>query len=104
MKNYTVIHSIFPWRIRFIFVDTSDYLADQLFIDEEVKVRFGGEYVKEGCDYINILASCSKKDFPKVEKALGRMNDKMLICGHTDYEEFCNDIISKLESKEKGHE
>lgn len=31
----------------FAMIDTADYLADQLFIKHEVRVRFGGEFVDQ---------------------------------------------------------
>lgn len=96
MINYVTIKNLVPWRVSFMFIDIKDYLADQLFINEEVRVRFGNEYSKDGCKYICISASCRAKDWYRAQRALEALGTKMVICGNTDYEEYCNELISKM--------
>ena len=56
-KNY--------WRLRrfslfykyYAFVDTEEYLGDQLFIQQKVEVSFGKEFGKKGNDYLIIFGS-----------------------------------------------
>ena len=61
-KNY--------WRLRrfslfykyYAFVDTEEYLGDQLFIQQKVEVSFGKEFGKKGNDYLIIFCKVRKKD------------------------------------------
>jgi hypothetical protein len=32
-------------------------------------------------------------------EALGELPNKMLICGHRDYEEFCEDVLGGIKAK-----
>ena len=80
-KNY--------WRLRrfslfykyYAFVDTEEYLGDQLFIQQKVEVSFGKEFGKKGNDYLIIFCKVRNKD----EK-------KMLLMGHHDYPAFCEKL------------
>lgn len=81
----------------FAYFDTKEYLADNVFIKHEVKVRFMQEYAHEDTEHLVILCKCRKKDSVAFCAALEGLPDKMLICGHRDYLEFCKDIKTKAE-------
>ena len=61
-KNY--------WRLRrfslfykyYAFVDTEEYLGDQLFIQQKVEVSFGKEFGKKGNDYLIIFLFFEKEE------------------------------------------
>lgn len=99
MKNYMELHSVLPWRKRFMFIDTEEYLADGLFVGQKVTVRFGKEYKKEGTKYICILASCSSKDWDNAKKALAYLQKKAVLYGHNDYVSYSNSLINNLEQE-----
>lgn len=79
----------------FTYFDTKEYLADNVFIKHEVRVRFMQEYAHGDTEYLVILCKCRKKDSAAFCAALEELPDKMLICGHRDYLEFCKDIKAK---------
>ena len=54
----------------YLFFDTTPYLADQIFIRHEIRVRFGKEFVKEGSPYRGILCCVRKKDAPVFESCM----------------------------------
>ena len=82
-KNY--------WRLRrfslfykyYAFVDTEEYLGDQLF---------GKEFGKKGNDYLIIFCKVRKKDEKNFLKALDELEKKMLLMGHHDYPAFCEKL------------
>lgn len=99
MKNYVELYNRFAWRKSFMYVDTEDYNADQLFIQHKVRVRFKCEYGKKKCNYIMIFASCRKSDWDKAKAALEELPNKMLIMGHNDYEDYCEGLIHNIEEE-----
>ena len=79
----------------YAYFDTKDYLADNLFIKHKVRVGFKQEYAHADTEYIVILCKCRKRDSAEFCAALEELPNKMLICGHRDYTEFCEDIKKK---------
>lgn len=70
----------------FLFFDTPEYLADQLFIKQMVRVWFDQEYAKEGPPFLAILCHVKKKDSAKFLAALDALKNKMILCGYPEYE------------------
>lgn len=69
----------------YAFLDTEDYLADQLFISHKVDVKFLQEYGKENSPYVVIMCRCRKQDVESFEAALAELPNKMLLLGFKDY-------------------
>jgi len=89
-----------PFRRFFAYIDAAENLADQLFIKHEVAVDFGPEFGKAGSDYFVIICSIRKKDRQRFLEALKELPNKMLLFGHTDYEEHCASIKKMLDEKD----
>jgi hypothetical protein len=70
----------------FLFFDTPEYLADQLFIKQIVRVWFDQEYAKEGAPFLAILCHVKKKDSAKFLAALDALKNKMILCDYPEYE------------------
>lgn len=95
------------WKIKrfslyffyYAFIDTEEYMADQLFIRERVRVWFGHEYVKPGSPYYAIFCKCRKKDAAAFERAMEALPSKMLLFGHRDYIPYCKNLKGKLEQE-----
>lgn len=81
----------------YAFIDTQNYLADNLFIKHKVTVHFMQEYYHPDTEYIVILCKCRKKDSERFCTALEELPNKMLICGHPDYIDFCKEAHIKAE-------
>ena len=73
----------------YAFLDTDAYLADQLFIKHQVRVRFGEEYVRNDSPYRVIFCQVRKRDRIRFLAAMEELPNKMLLLGHTDYLETC---------------
>lgn len=62
LKNYYKLQSPSFFKFQYVFLDSEDYLADQLFIKYKVTVDFGDEYVKENSPYHVIFCKIRKRD------------------------------------------
>lgn len=40
-RNYIELKTLNPLKLEYAFLDTDKYLVDQIFIDNEIKVKFG---------------------------------------------------------------
>ena len=96
MTNFWKLRDFRPFSVLYAYIDHEDYLADALFIQEQIPVRFPKEMVKKGEPYRVIFGRVRKKDCDRFEKVLEKLPDKMLLCGHTDYADFCNDIAKVI--------
>lgn len=81
----------------FLFFDTPEYLADQLFIKQKVRVWFNQEYAKEGSPFLAIFCRVKKKDSAKFLAALDALKNKMILCGYPEYEAEIQKMIRHLE-------
>ncbi len=88
-KNYWKIRKFSIRYCFYAFIDVADYLADQLFVKHKVRVSFGGEYCREGCEYLIVLCKVRKKEEKAFTDALKELEKKMLLTGHGDYLDFC---------------
>ncbi len=90
---------------RFCFFDTEGYLADNLFIENKVRVHFTGEARNPDYRYFIVFCKVRKKDEKRFIAALEKLKNKMLLKGHTDYERFCVDFVDRARQwKEKCYE
>ncbi len=86
----------------FVFMDTPQYLADQLFIKHQVRVHFMEEYGKTGSPYLVIFCKVLKRDEDKFLAALKELPNKMLLLGHTDYSETLEAFLNAKPIPEAG--
>ena len=70
--NYWTIRKFSLLYSYYAIIDTTDYLADQLFVKNEVRVWFGQEYICPDGPYCVIFCKCRKRDTGAFESA---MND-----------------------------
>lgn len=98
-KIWLKIKKFPPWRSYFFYFDTDEYLADSVFAEHGLKVRFTREeWVKPGFHYRGILCSVKRKDEWKFIDAIDSVKKKMLLCGHTDYEQECLKFLNEMEA------
>ena len=95
-KNYWRMQKFCIFFSFFAFIDSTDYLADQLFIKHKVMVDFGNEYKQKGNDYLIIFCKVRKTDEKEFVNALCELENKMLLMGHQDYTNFCKKMEEKL--------
>ena len=94
-KNYWRLQKFSIFYSHYAFIDSPDYLADQLFIKQKVKVDFDKEYGQEGSNYLVIFCKVRKTKEKEFIRALEELENKMLLMGHKDYLNFCTDMKKK---------
>jgi len=96
-RNYIAFRQFSLFWDHYALINVLAYLADQLFIRHKVTVHFGEEMGHRDSEYKIIFCKVRKKDSERFLAALEELPRKMLICGHLDYEEYCDEIFRKLE-------
>lgn len=97
-----MLKSLNPLRHSVIYVDTEQYIADNLFVKHGVAVQFKNEFRRENDKYILVNVTFWKWDLTKVNLALDELPKKMLICGNGDYLQYCENFMRDLTgAKEK---
>lgn len=99
--NYWELKKFSLRKKYFAFVDTGGYLADQLFVKHKVRVDYGQEYAMPDCPYRVIMCRIAKKEAPGFVQALIELENKMILFGHEDYPEFCEDLKGKIAEMRK---
>lgn len=97
-RNYMHVKRFGIWYTHYTYIDVPEYLADQLFATKGVRIKFKEEMAHPNYPYIFVFCKVHKEDEHKFLDCLSLLHDKMLICGHSDYPDFCKSIISRVES------
>lgn len=90
--NYVKVKGGSPFERGVAFADTKENLADQIFIKHKLFVRFAQEFEKPGEKYKIIFCRVNKKRVSDFLACMKELEDKMLLFGYTDYEEFCKGL------------
>lgn len=99
MKNYWKLDSLSLFTVPYVYVDHNSYLADNLFIQRKIVMKFKEEMARVDSPYCIIFCKVLKRDAQKLEDALEKLKDKMLLLGHNDYVDVCNEIAMLLDKK-----
>ena len=86
IKKYSLIKSCYAY------VDVSEYLADDIFYNKKINVDYLHEFSHPEHGYRIIICNILKWQEKKFTCAMEELKDKMLICGHGDYLEFCKKL------------
>ena len=98
-KNFLKLKTNPLFKAKYVYFDTIEndkYLADQIFINNDLNVKFGKEFAKDNERFIIIAAKVSKKDTEKFEKCMEELYDKMILMGYEEYPEFCESTMKML--------
>lgn len=83
----------------YVYLDHVDYLADSLFVQNKIAVKFQYDMAKDGSLYGMVFCKVRKRDTGKFAEAMEQLNNKMILLGHKDYPEACaemDQLISKV--------
>lgn len=86
IRKFSLLNSYFA------IVDMPEYLADSLFVHNEVEVFFGDEYHHKDWEYVVVFCHVRKWNVKKFKKAMSMLPSKMMLWGHGDYLSVCNMI------------
>lgn len=104
VKNHLPLERFSLCYRYYAFLDSADYLADQLFIKHKVRVKFLREYQKDGFDFLMIFCRIHKRDEAAFLDALNELPDKMVLCGHPNYPAQCQAFMEMIGMAENGRE
>ena len=104
LKNYLRLERFSLCHRFYAFLDSDDYLADQLFIKHKVRVKFLQEYQKDGFDFRTIFCRIHKRDERAFLDALNELPNKMMLCGHADYPAQCRAFMEMIDTARKEKE
>jgi len=96
MKNYVKIEKKSLLFNYYAYIDTEEYLADKVFIQEKLRVFFGKTGRKQDSQYVVILCKVWKKDAEKFVRAMEKLYNKMILLGYGE----CVNSFEELGVKE----
>ena len=80
-KNYYQLEHFSLFYDLYMFIDTAEHLADQVFIQHQLPIRFKGDYQKDGQKYRMILCKAPKKRRSEFVACMKDLARKMLLLG-----------------------
>ena len=101
MKNFWKMGDFSLFAIPYIYVDHYSYLADSLFVQRKIAMKFTGEMARIDSSYCIIFCKVLKRDVQKFEDALEKLKAKMLLLGYNDYVDVCDEIAMLIDREVK---
>lgn len=87
----------------FVYIDTTGFLADRIFAQNEIRVKFCGDYFQKEKKYVIIMCKVKKKDVSVFLQSMAELKNRAILMGNTDYESFCKEqfkrFISDIQKK-----
>ena len=100
-NNYIPLEKMSIRYKYFCFIDTKEYLADALFIKNRVRVWFQKEAHKSNTDFIVVFCKVKKCDTKKFLETLEELKKKMILLGHSGYQNFCKEFYENFSGEER---
>nr|DAG92920.1 MAG TPA: hypothetical protein [Herelleviridae sp.] len=86
----------FSRYINFAYIDTTGYLADRIFIENKVRVKFCGDYKHREKNYVVVICKIKKKDVSVFLQSMAELKNRAILMENTDYESFCKEQFEKF--------
>ena len=83
-------------RAEFFYFDTPDYQADEIFRRHNIMPKFYEEYQSPNSEYVIIRCKISRREIHLFYVCMEELARKMRLCGHPDYESYCQSVIDKI--------
>ena len=93
MRNYVKIEKKSLLYNYYAYIDTEDFLADSIFIQEKLRVFFGKTGRKKSSQYVVVLCKVWKWDAEKFVYAMEKLHNKILLFEHKE----CLNFFSELD-------
>lgn len=101
MKNFWKTDDFSLFTITYVYVDHHSYLADSLFAQRKIAMKFKGEMSRFDSPYCIVFCKVLKRDVKRFEDALEKLKDKMLLLGYRDYGDVCDEIAMLIDREAK---
>lgn len=99
IKNYRKVKKLSLLNAHYVFVNNDEPFAEQLFVDNQIRVRFGKKKEIEGVLYHVISCKVRKRDSDTLQAAFEKLKLKLLLSGYTDYLNVCKDFEEQHSDK-----
>jgi len=86
LKNFSLKYKYF------CYFDTRDYVADNLF----AKNKYEKEACRPDSDFIIVFCKVKKYEVGSFMNSLFELNNKMLLLGHNEYQDFYKNIYETI--------
>lgn len=96
MKNYIRLESRKRYA-EYAFFDLPEYKADHIFIQHKLPVKFLKDLGRAGYDYFIIVCRVKAEDATVFEQCMAELRNAILVCGRTDYDDFCAEMGAMIE-------
>lgn len=80
----------------FVYVDTKNYLADDIFATNKIPVKFKGDYKHDDKKYVLVHCKVKPKYIDEFLNSLGELKNEMLHNGFADYDMFCKNMLDRI--------
>lgn len=98
MKNFWKMDESFGKNLSYAYMDLDHYLADEIFLEKEIEVKFIREMERADSPYRIVFCKVKREDAERLEEAFKILGDKMLLLGHADYLAVCAELEKQLEN------
>lgn len=92
MRNYVKIEKKSLLFNYYAYIDTEEFIADSIFIQEKLSVFFGKVGRKQDSQYIVVLCKVWKWDADKFTFAMKKLYNKLLLLGHGESVNFFSEL------------
>lgn len=83
--NFVEVHCWSPVSAEFMYFDTPDYKADEIFLEKRLYPRFFEEMGRDDSPYVLVRCRVKRRDKHKFIRAMDALGRKMLLTGYPDY-------------------
>ena len=80
----------------FLYVDTENYLADDIFATNKIPVKFKGDYKHDDKKYDLVHCKVKPKYIDEFLNSLGELKNEMFHNGFADYDMFCKNMLDRI--------
>ena len=102
IKNYMRFTDFSLFSTHYAYIDVAEYYADEYIRKRKIRIKFGRELSHPDHGYRIILCKIPKWQEHQFVLAMEEPKNKMLICGHADYLDFCKDLRDKMRAVNNG--
>ena len=99
---YQKIQTYSPFKYRFVYLDTMEYLSELIFHKNNIDVSFEKIFQKGKLPYVVIICKFKKKDLKKFEKSMEDLRKRCITLGYKDYDQIStelNKVMSKIKEE-----
>ena len=80
----------------FVYVDTENYLADDIFATNKIPVKFKGDYKHDDKKYVLVHCKVKPKYIDEFLNSLVELKNEMFRNGFADYDMFCKNMLDRI--------